>query len=86
MTSPGAVAYGAYSLAGPTTRGPADLIKTPGVSNIEKRFSSGGGGTEHTPGAATPRGNLEDTKGRNEGSNGWGDKKFRDQAGDMMGG
>ncbi|KAI4154784.1 MAG: hypothetical protein LQ340_001432 [Diploschistes diacapsis] len=82
----GALAYGAYALSGSSKRKPTDLIKTPGVSNIEKRFTSGGAGPDYTPGVASPRGDQHNAKGRNHGSTGFGDKEFRDQAGEMLGG
>ncbi|MCJ1323810.1 hypothetical protein MMC10_000471 [Thelotrema lepadinum] len=81
-----AVATSAYLLSGSSPRNPTDLIKTPGVKNIEKRYSSGGAGADHTPGAASPRGDHTNGNGRNEGSNGWGDEGFRRQQGEMMGG
>jgi len=36
-------------------------FETQGTKNIGERWSAGGGSDVHTPGAATPRGNKEDT-------------------------
>jgi hypothetical protein len=37
-------------------------FETQGTKNIGARWSAGGGSDVHTPGAATPRGNAENTK------------------------
>ncbi|KAF4553920.1 Hypothetical protein D9617_5g067950 [Elsinoe fawcettii] len=39
-----------------TSAAKVNPLNTPGVKNIEDRWSSGGGGNKHTPGVATPRG------------------------------
>ena len=41
----------------------SSILKTPGVQNIEHRYSSGGGSKDHLPGAATPRGNPDNVEG-----------------------
>jgi len=40
------------------------------VSNIEKRFSSGGGTPDHTPAVASPRGRSSQVHGKQEGETG----------------
>lgn len=43
-----------------------ELFRTPGVQNIENRYSSGGGSKHHTPGAGTMRGNSDDVAPRGD--------------------
>ena len=47
-------------------------FRTPGVQNIEKRYSSGGGSKNHLPGAATKRGDHEAVEGNTETAKGIG--------------
>lgn len=47
-------------------------FRTPGVQNIEKRYSSGGGSKNHLPGAATKRGDSDSVVGNTETAKGIG--------------
>ncbi|KAG7002168.1 hypothetical protein G7Y79_00028g061890 [Physcia stellaris] len=53
-----AVAAGALTFFNP--------FRTPAVSAIEDRYSSGGASRNHTPGAATPRGKIDQVHGNQE--------------------
>ncbi|KAL6709786.1 hypothetical protein ACN47E_001215 [Coniothyrium glycines] len=46
-----------------------DPYKTPGMRNIEDRFSAGGGHPTHTPAVATERGSTTNNQSRKEGGN-----------------
>ncbi|MCJ1366290.1 hypothetical protein MMC16_005418 [Acarospora aff. strigata] len=59
------------------------LFSTPGVQNIENRFSSGGGTKTHIPGAATKRGDADNTVSSREGDHGIGSDKFREKVGEQ---
>ncbi|KAI9818122.1 MAG: hypothetical protein M1827_000747 [Pycnora praestabilis] len=59
------------------------FTKTPGVSNIEDRFSSGGGTATHVPGAATPTGNKDNVTPRSERAQGVGEEKFKEKIADQ---
>lgn len=66
--------------------GSSALFRTPGVKNIENRYSSGGGSKHHTPGAGTTRGNSDDVAPRaderNE-SSGMGSKEWKEGIADQ---
>ena len=47
-------------------------FRTPGVQNIENRYSAGGGSKNHLPGAATKRGNSESVDANTETAKGIG--------------
>lgn len=47
-------------------------LRTPGVKNIEGRYSSGGGSKNHLPGAATKRGHPDSVDGNTETAKGIG--------------
>ncbi|MCJ1477968.1 hypothetical protein MMC13_006643 [Lambiella insularis] len=55
----------------------SNIMTTPGVRNIEKRYSSGGGSYNHLPGSATPLGNSELVDGNTESRQGVGSEKFK---------
>ncbi|MCJ1253130.1 hypothetical protein MMC24_000937 [Lignoscripta atroalba] len=61
----------------------AGVFATPGVKNIEDRWSSGGGGNNSTPGAATPRGNSANVTGNTMSHQGIGSDKFREEIGEQ---
>lgn len=52
---------------------------TPGVQNIEKRYSSGGGAANHTPGAATKRGDTSQQIGNTETAKGVGTPYYKEK-------
>ena len=52
---------------------------TPGVQNIEKRYSSGGGSKNHIPGAATKLGSYEDVEPNTETSKGIGSPHYQEK-------
>ncbi|MCJ1384840.1 hypothetical protein MMC17_007958 [Xylographa soralifera] len=54
----------------------SSVLKTPGVQNIEHRYSSGGGSKDHLPGAATPRGNPDNVEGNTVKHQGVGSSAF----------
>ena len=57
-------------------------FRTPGVKNIEERYSSGGAASTHTPGVATARGNADSQDSRAEGPHkGVGTKYFEENHG-----
>ncbi|KAL9135914.1 MAG: hypothetical protein Q9175_002887 [Cornicularia normoerica] len=47
-------------------------FRTPGVQNIENRYSAGGGSKNHLPGAATKRGDYDSVVGNTETAKGIG--------------
>ncbi|KAG8623076.1 hypothetical protein KVT40_008052 [Elsinoe batatas] len=55
----GATGLAAYFVIPRTSASKLNPMVTPGVKQIEDRWSSGGGTTKHTPGVATPRGNSK---------------------------
>ena len=59
------------------------ILKTPGVQNIEKRYSSGGGSKDHLPGAATPRGNHDNVEGNTMKHQGVGSDPFMENIGEQ---
>ena len=60
---------------------------TPGVQNIEKRYSALGGAKNHQPAVATKKGDSEDVMGRQETHKGMGTpfhkEKYEEQKGDV---
>jgi len=56
-------------------------FRTPGVSNIETRWSSGGGAQNHTPGTATKRGSHDAVVGNVETSKGMGTPHWEEHIG-----
>ena len=58
-------------------------MRTTGVQNIEKRYSSGGASPSHTPGAATPRGKIDQVTGNQEKSKGIGTPHYEEHIGDQ---
>ncbi|KAK4697968.1 hypothetical protein P7C71_g181, partial [Lecanoromycetidae sp. Uapishka_2] len=54
---------------------------TPGVQNIEKRYSSGGGAKNHLPGSATKRGDPESVSGNTEKAKGIGSPHYQENIG-----
>ncbi|MCJ1441725.1 MAG: hypothetical protein MMC23_002217 [Stictis urceolatum] len=54
--------------------------QTTAVQGIEDRYSSGGGASDHLPGAASPRGNYENTAGNVEKTKGDRKEMHADQA------
>ena len=54
---------------------------TTGVANIEKRYSSGGGAPNHTPGSATKLGHPEHVEGNVEKSKGMGTPHWEEHIG-----
>ncbi|MCJ1376662.1 hypothetical protein MMC20_007906 [Loxospora ochrophaea] len=59
----------------------SSILSTPGVQNIEDRWSSGGGSKHHTPGSATRRGSSEDVQGNTEKHQGVGSESFNEHIG-----
>ncbi|KAG9553752.1 hypothetical protein KCU61_g4481, partial [Aureobasidium melanogenum] len=57
----GGVLVGAAFIPTPGSK-TSNVFETQGTKNIGARWSSGGGTDVHTPGAATPRGNIENTQ------------------------
>ena len=53
-------------------------FRTPGVKNIEGRYSSGGGSKNHLPGAATKRGDYDSVDGNTETAKGIGSPHHKD--------
>ena len=60
-----------------------NLFRTPGVKNIENRYSAGGGAKTHLPGAATPLGDSERVDGNMDKHQGISSDKFREQIGEQ---
>lgn len=58
-------------------------MRTTGVANIEKRYSSGGASPSHTPGSATPRGKVDQVIGNQEKSKGIGTPHYEEHIGDQ---
>ena len=58
-------------------------MRTTGVANIEKRYSSGGASPSHTPGSATPRGKIDQVTGNQEKSKGIGTPHYEENIGDQ---
>lgn len=58
-----------------------NIFHTPGVANIENRYSSGGGSKSHTPGAATKRGDPDHVEGNTANTQGIGSPKWQEQIG-----
>jgi len=58
-------------------------LRTPGVSNIEKRFSSGGGTPDHTPAVASPRGRPNQVHGKQEGETGINTPHYAEKIGEQ---
>jgi len=59
------------------------VFHTPGVANIEDRYSAGGGSRHHTPGAATKRGDPDQVVGNTMNTQGIGSPKWQAQIGDQ---
>ena len=57
----------------------ASVLHTPGVQNIEKRYSSGGGSKDHLPGAATPLGKSDQVMGNTKTQSGIGSEKYQEK-------
>ena len=60
-----------------------NFLRTPGVNNIEKRFSSGGATPDHTPAAATPRGNSDQVIGNQDSHKGLGTSTHEEKIGEQ---
>ena len=58
-------------------------MTTPGVQNIENRYSSGGGKKSHLPGAATPRGSSEKQDADTQKEQGLGSQGFEERVGEQ---
>lgn len=58
-----------------------NVFHTPGVANIENRYSAGGGSKHHTPGAATKRGDSEQVEGNTANTQGIGSPQWQEQIG-----
>lgn len=58
-------------------------LRTPGVSNIEKRWSSGGATPDHTPAVASPRGQPDQTIGKHEGQHGYNTAHHEEKIGEQ---
>jgi len=58
-------------------------LRTPAVSNIEKRFSSGGGTPDHTPAIASPRGRPNQVQGKQEGDTGINTPHYAEKIGEQ---
>ncbi|KAK0516229.1 hypothetical protein JMJ35_000832 [Cladonia borealis] len=56
---------------------------TPGVQNIEKRYSSLGGAKNHQPAVATKKGDSEDVVGRQETQKGMGTPYHQEKIGEQ---
>ncbi|MCJ1272178.1 hypothetical protein MMC22_012086, partial [Lobaria immixta] len=81
----GLIAAGYIFLMPGSSSSPA-LFRTPGVQNIENRYSSGGGSKHHTPGAGTTRGNSDDVAPRGDERNessGMGSKEWKERIADQ---
>ncbi|MCJ1408586.1 hypothetical protein MMC19_002661 [Ptychographa xylographoides] len=61
----------------------SNILRTPGVENIEKRYSAGGGSKNHLPGAATPLGNHDAVDGNVQKHQGVGSEKFLNSISDQ---
>ena len=57
----------------------AAVLKTPGVQNIENRYSSGGGSKDHLPGAATPLGKSDQVAGNVKSPSGIGSEHYQER-------
>jgi len=55
------------------------LLKTPGVQNIEDRYTSAGGSPNHTPGTASPLGSKDKAAGNVHKEQGVATDKFKDE-------
>ncbi|KAI9880400.1 MAG: hypothetical protein M1830_003440 [Pleopsidium flavum] len=75
----GGLAVFQYTGLNPISR----IFRTPGVENIENRFSSGGGTKTHIPGAATRRGDSENVSSGAQKDQGIGSDKFREKVGEQ---
>jgi len=60
-----------------------NIFRSPGVKNIEDRYSSGGGAKTHLPGSATPLGRSDLVTGNTEQQQGIGTEKFAKSQGDQ---
>jgi len=60
-----------------------NIFRTPGVENIENRYSAGGGAKTHLPGSATPLGRSDLVTGNTEHQQGIGTEKFAKSQGDQ---
>lgn len=58
-------------------------MRTPAVGSIEKRWSSGGATPDHTPAAASPRGQPNRVMGRQEGERGINTPHFEEKIGEQ---
>lgn len=58
-------------------------FRTPGVQNIEKRFTAGGGSPTHTPATASKRGNQDVVEGNQDKHKGLGTKYWQDNYGEQ---
>ena len=58
-----------------------NVFHTPGVSNIEKRYSAGGGSKHHSPGVATKLGDSENVVGKTANTQGIGSPQWQEQIG-----
>ena len=56
-------------------------FSTPGVKNIEKRYSSGGGSPNHTPAMASKRGDANQVMGNTEKTKGIGSQHWEEHMG-----
>ena len=69
-TGAGAIAY-SFITKDPTNH----LPNTPGVQNIEARYSIGGGAPDHLPAGGTQRGDKDQTTSRSITTNGSGKRR-----------
>ncbi|KAL6716409.1 hypothetical protein ACLMJK_005976 [Lecanora helva] len=76
----GGALIGTYALLRYTDALP-NPFSTPGVKNIEKRYSSGGGAKNHQPGTATKLGNHDHVEGNVETMKGVGTPHYQENVG-----
>ncbi|MCJ1243897.1 hypothetical protein MMC30_001094 [Trapelia coarctata] len=61
-----------------------NIFRTPGVKQIEDRYTSAGGSPTHLPASATPLGRKDQVMGNTEQQQGVGTEKFAKTEGDQM--